>query len=150
MDANREGDGPIDGGALALTGGKREAVDDAVNTEGDHHGDGIFGEAMGGGFIKMAGGAGRADVEDKFADEGKKRIAGSKPENKLPPIEFVKAFRQDAADGDAKEGAGAEGDESAKLAMGAGQERAEAAGDDGDDKGGKDAQNQRGAHGKRK
>lgn len=132
MDADGEDDGKADNslgrqglGVALVTGRHGQSIDRAMNGQGEHHGRGDFTKTMGGGFIKVARRASRANVEDILADYRKKNVAGSQGQQQLPPAQVCDRFGQDGKNGHAQKRAGAEANQGAQTLVRRAQHRAE-------------------------
>src|ERR1035438_1872282 len=71
-------------------------------------GAGNLAEMVAGGFVKVAGRAGRADMVHVFADKEEDGIAGSDRDQDSPPVQRQEALRQDGKEGHAEERARSE------------------------------------------
>ena len=69
-----------------VAGSDGQSVSNTMNAERDHHTGSDFAKAMGGGFIEMAGGTRRTDVENVFGHEEEKEVAGRQGEQQGPQV----------------------------------------------------------------
>ena len=69
---------------------------------------------MRGRLVEMAGGTGRADVIDVFADHGEQGVTGPRRHQDTPPPQRRQTLGQDGKDGYAQESARPEADQGAK------------------------------------
>ena len=91
-----------------------DAIGGAMNGQRQHHGTGNLAEMMRGGFVEMAGGAGRTNVVHVFADKHEDGVARSHGQQDTPPVQRHEALRQDGEEGHAQERARAKADQRAQ------------------------------------